>query len=149
MGEHTGNINTINSANLEFSTKILSLESNSSIYSTELKSITEKISRQSQYVQLIEVLEDKVNNIDEMQQRNEARIKTELQDSFSKRCEDLVLYMDARIEKYDADRKTERALIRKDADDLLKQMRTLKSSIVTLKISLLTSILINNKYPMS
>merc|ERR1712228_709567 len=112
LTEHTGNINTINSANLEFSTKILCLESNSSI--------------QSQYVQLIEVLEDKVNNIDEMQQRNEARIKTELQDSFSKRCEDLVLYMDARIEKYDADRKTERALIRKDAEDLLKQMEDFK-----------------------
>merc|ERR1712228_1019412 len=126
LTEHTGNINTINSANLEFSTKILSLESNSSIYSAELKSITEKISRQSQYVQLIEVLEDKVNNIDEMQQRNEAKIKTELQDSFSKRCDDLVLYMDSRIEKYDADRKTERALIRKDAEDLLKQMEDFK-----------------------
>merc|ERR1711892_1361188 len=107
--------------------KLVQLESMITLSTSDIKSLTEKSNRYSQYMQAIEVLEDKINNLDEMQDRNEAKIIKEITENISKNSQELKSYIETRFVNFESDRKIEHVSIRKDADVLLKQMEDFKA----------------------
>merc|ERR1719513_247736 len=109
------------------SEKMHKLESLMSSSTSDIKSLFEKTNRFSQYLQAIEVLEDKINNLDEVQERNENRIRIEINENITKNTQDLRLYIETKLEHFKSDLKTESVSIRKDADALLKQMEAFKA----------------------
>merc|ERR1712013_700803 len=109
------------------SEKMLKLESLMSSSTSDIKSLFEKTNRFSQYLQAIEVLEDKINNLDEVQERNENRIRIEINENITKNTQDLRSYIETKLEHFKSDLKTESVSIRKDADALLKQMEAFKA----------------------
>merc|ERR1719513_239114 len=109
------------------SEKMLKLESLMSSSTSDIKSLFEKTNRFSQYLQAIEVLEDKINNLDEVQERNENRIRIEINENITKNTQDLRSYIETKLEHFESDLKTESVSIRKDADALLKQMEAFKA----------------------
>merc|ERR1711874_99632 len=109
------------------SEKIVNLESLISSTTSDIKSLVEKSNRYSQYMQAIEVLEDKINNLDEMQERNENRFRVEITENITKNTQELRSYIDTTLDNFESDRKTENVSMRKDADALLKQMEDFKA----------------------
>jgi len=109
------------------SEKIVNLETLISSTTSDIKSLVEKSNRYSQYMQAIEVLEDKINNLDEMQERNETRFRVEITENITKNTQELRSYIDKKLDNFESDRKTENVSMRKDADALLKQMEDFKA----------------------
>merc|ERR1711892_1278353 len=107
--------------------KLVQLESMITLSTSDIKSLTEKSNRYSQYMQAIEVLEDKINNLDEIQDRNEAKIRIEITENISKNSQELKSYIETRFVNFESDQKIEHVSIRKDADVLLKQMEDFKA----------------------
>ena len=120
-------INNLESNSTQSTDKFVQLESIISTSTSEIKSLTDKSNRYSQYMHTIEVLGDKINNLDEMQQRNESKIKIEMIENITRNSEELRLYLDTKLEKFETDRRTEHVSIRNDADVLLKQMEAFKA----------------------
>merc|ERR1712123_233131 len=124
MSSHITNLQSKSTFETE---KLVQLESMITLSTSDIKSLTEKSNRYSQYMQAIEVLEDKINNLDEIQDRNEAKIRIEISESISKNSQELKSYIETRFVNFESDRKIEHVSIRKDADVLLKQMEDFKA----------------------
>merc|ERR1719495_2735659 len=120
-------INSLRSTSTNESEKVDKLESLMASSTSDIKSLIDKSNRYSQYMQAIEVLEDKINNLDEVQERNENRIRIEINENITKNTQELRSYIETKLDHFESDQKTESVLIRKDADALLKQMEDFKA----------------------
>jgi len=136
-----GKLESLNHSDSSLISQVTSLESKStqnmesfvqlelmvSSCTSEINSLTEKSNRYSQYMHTIEVLGDKINNLDEMQQRNESKLKVEIIENITTNTEELKSYVESNLEKFAKDQKTEQDSIRIDADALLKQMEAFRA----------------------
>jgi len=120
-------INSLQSTSTIESEKLDKLELLMASSATDIKALMDKSKSYSQYMQAIEVLEDKINNLDEVQERNENRIRIEINENITKNTQDLRSYIETKLDHFESDQKTESVLIRKDADALLKQMEDFKA----------------------
>jgi hypothetical protein len=69
--------------------RVSMLEQNELIVNSEIKNLSDSNSRNVQHIQAFEVLHDKVNNMEDNQNRSEVKLKSELKENITHSCESL------------------------------------------------------------
>merc|ERR1719228_743469 len=112
---------------------VIRLESFISSTSSDIKSLTEKSNRYSQYMHTIEVYGDKINNLEEMQQRNESKFKTDITESINRTREELSVYVESKLEKFETVFKAQHREIEDKFVDINSDQKQISNELNTIQ----------------
>merc|ERR1712227_443524 len=108
--------------------RIADLENTDHVHGSDIKTLFDTSSRYLQHIQELEILNDKVSNMDGYHTRSENKMKVELIESISKNSETLKTFCQRTIEKSEQKLSENVSNLRKTQKSSLKRLLLLKTS---------------------